>query len=291
MKKGLSKDSRIADMHYNLGLAYLEMTKSSKKKSYIELAEKEFSIATELNANMPHTHTALGKLYFDLGEYEKAIIRFRLALGDNPRDIDVWRLLGETYLAKGDPYQAQNCFQKALEMQPESKSSHLGLGKFYLNEGRYEEAIGEFKAVVALDDLNEDGWYSLGLAWIMRGDAALTAGKSSEAGNCYGEAVKALRKAREIDPQLADASYNLGLTYLKLGKKLEAQKEWEYTVSVDKNHARALYNLALLYRRSGRGNDSLEMFCRFLAAEGGKFPTEAGAARQAIESRGYKCRN
>jgi tetratricopeptide (TPR) repeat protein len=288
MKKGLKRDATIADIHYNLGLAYVEKTKRDKK-SYIEEAEKELSIATELDPNLPHAHAVLAKVYYDTGEYEKAVIRYRLALGNEPKDVELWQALGQTYLAKGEPLLAQNCFQKALEMQPESKENHLGLGLFYLNEKRYEESINEFKAVVTLDPSSEVGWYRLGTAWLLRGDAA--GSTSPKAKRYYAEAATALAKAKKINPQSADASYNLGLIYLKQGKKLDAQNEWEYTTSVQNKYAPALYNLANLYRGSGREGEALALYCRFLSASSGKYPTEEGVARQAIQSRGHKCRN
>jgi tetratricopeptide (TPR) repeat protein len=107
----------------------------------------------------------------------------------------------------------------------------------------------------------------------------------------YGEAVTNLRKAKEINPQFADASYNLGLTLLKLDKTLEAQKEWEYTTTIAPTHARALYNLGLLYQQADRLNDGLTMFCRFVAASGNQFQVEVTAARQAIETHKFKCQN
>jgi len=45
--------------------------------------------------------------------------------------------------------------------------------------------------------------------------------------NNFGEAVDFFRRSIELDPQLADAWYNLALCYEHLGQKAEARKAWD----------------------------------------------------------------
>ena len=296
IKKGLKKDGTIADAHYNLGLAYLEKTKVSKDKSFVGMAEAEFVKATELNPNLVHVHKTLADVYRTLGEYELAIIRYRLALGNEPMNPDLWNKLGDVYLEKGDQFQAQNCFQKAQELSaggaPKGQQeSSLQLGLFYLKEKRYQEAINEFKAVAEKNPLNEQAWFRIGTTYLSWAEDEQLKRNNSEAARLYGEAATALKKAKEVNPQMADASYNLGLAYLKLGKTLDAQREWEYTTTIDPKNARALYNLGLLYQQMGRADDGYAMLCRFVAVAGNKFPVEAATARQSLETSKFKCQN
>jgi len=45
--------------------------------------------------------------------------------------------------------------------------------------------------------------------------------------NNFGEAVDFFRRSIELDPQFADAWYNLALCYERLGQKAEARKAWD----------------------------------------------------------------
>ena len=297
IKKGLKKDGTIADMHYNLGLAYLEKTKISKDKDFIGLAETEFKKATELNPNLVHVHKTLAEVYRSIGEYELSIIRYRLALGNEPNNPELWNKLGNVYLEKGDQFQAQNCFQKAQELAGQTPApkqagqDNMQMGMFYMKEKRYQDAANSFKAASDENPLNEQAWYKTGSAYLSWAEEERLKRNNAEASRLYNEAAAALKKAKEVNPQLADASYNLGLTYLKQGKTVEAQKEWEYTTTVDPKNARALYNLGLLYQQSGRADEGLNMFCRFVSAAGNQFPVEKQAASQALEINKFKCRN
>lgn len=298
-KQGLKKDGTIADAHYNLGLAYLEKTRRDKDRSWVGLAEDEFKRATELNPNLVHVHKKLAEVYQSLGEYELAVIRYRLALGNEPANPEIWNKLGHLYLEKGDNIQAQNCFQKAAELggTPQGASSGaaqdsgMQMGLFYLKEKRYQEAINEFKKVAEKNPLDEKAWYRVGTTYLTWAEEEHAKRNNTEASRLYGEAAAALKKAKEVNPQFSDAPYNLGLTYLKQGKTLDAQKEWEYTVTIDPKHARALYNLGLVYQGAGRMNDGLNMFCRFIAAAGNQYQVEVTAARQAVETNKFKCQN
>ncbi len=268
IKKGLKKDGTLADGHYQLGLAYVEKTKTSKDKDYIQLAEESLKKATELNPSLTHVHNLLAQIYEKSGDYEKAQIRRRLGLADQPTSVDGWLQLGRLYLKKNEPYQAQNCFLKALELDPSSPDAHMELGHFYAFEGKHVEAANEFKSVVTLRPTDEKAWFSLGTVY-------MSSGKSSDA-------MTALGKAKEINPNYSDASFNLGLTLYRMGKTLEAEREWEYTINIDPKHPRALYNLANIYELRGEKEKAAGMYKNFIDAAGGNFPAEVEIAKKKI---------
>lgn len=291
IQRGLKKDSTLADGHYNLGLAYLEKTKQSRDKSYIPLAEASFKKATELNANLQYVHVQLADLYQELGEYDLAIIRYRLALGDTPHSVETWLKLGNLYLHIDDPYKAQNCFQKALEINPNSEDAHMALGLFYFKQEKYREASIEFQSVTALNAFNELAWFRFGSVELALGDGAVDSGDRSGASHHYTQAARAFSKARELNPAFTDAIFNLGLVYFKQQKSDAARGAWEEALVVDSRHARTLYNLATLYQLEGFGKEATVLFCRFLSAAGNQFPTEKLAAEKIIAQGGSGCPN
>lgn len=288
IKKGLRKDGTIGDARYNLGLAYIEKAKEGSSEKNLKLAEEELKKATELDPNLTHVHKRLAELYKSMGRYDLSIIRYRLALANDPVSKDLWTDLGNLYLEKGEQYKAQDCFQRASEITPESSDPRVQMGLFYINEKRYDEAVAEFSDIVAKNPLNDIAWYYLGTAHLNKAEDQ--EGKGGQ-NNLYELAVKNLKKAKEVNPQLSDASYNLGLVLLKQGKTLEAEKEWEYTLVVNPNHARVLYNLGLLYQRLGKINEGLELLCKFVRAGSDLFPVEVKAAEEILDSNKFRCRH
>ncbi len=78
----------------------------------------------------------------------------------------------------------------------------------------------------------------------------------------YNQAVNALRKAG-ADPSLTGdprLHYNLGNALLGAGNLDEAVKEYQTTVALDPNNAKAYNNLGLTYARSGFTNSAIEAF-------------------------------
>ncbi|MBI2092863.1 MAG: tetratricopeptide repeat protein [Deltaproteobacteria bacterium] len=286
IKKAIKKDPVFSDAYYNLGLRYLEKTKQNPAKSYIKFAEAEFKKATELNPTLKLVHTELAKMYRELGDFEHAVIRYRLALEDYPNDVDAWLKLGNLYLEMKEPFKAQNTFLKAVEINPDSAEAHQQLGMFYYNEGRFEEALTELEEVARLQPISELAYYRVGTVKLNIGDAKKQTGDAASADVYYDAAKAAFQHSLEINPNFADASFNLGLVYLKQGNNEEARRQWEHTLILDPKHGRTLYNIGTLYNYIGNKKASLEKLCLFLRLGIKDYATEAETARKITESHG-----
>lgn len=60
----------------------------------------------------------LGQRHLALGNYNDAVLRFRLVIWLDPKHMQAWYYLGATYMAKGDKKKAAEAFRKALELKP-----------------------------------------------------------------------------------------------------------------------------------------------------------------------------
>lgn len=268
IRKGLKQNNTLADGHYNLGLVYLEKARRLKDREIAREAEGQFKKATELNPNLVYVHELLGDVYRDVGELELASIRYRLALGDEPRNEKLWVKLGNLYLQMEDKPRAANCFQKILELNASSVEGHMQMGLYLLEQGKLVEAHHEFFSVVTLNPMSELGWYRLGLVEFTQEQ--------------YDEAEKNFRKALEINPLLADAGYNLGLVALKQERYDVAKKAWQEVLKSNANHARTLYNLGVLHQLLGEKSQSTTYLCRFLNVAGSAFIAEQASARKML---------
>jgi tetratricopeptide repeat protein len=102
----------------------------------------------------------------------------------------------EKCVGSGDFPGAVQHLQKALKADPQFVEAHNNLGASYLQLSRYEDAIGEFGAAIALDEKMAAPYRNMSLALFSL--------------RRYSEAETAARKALTLSPQQKAAQYSLG---------------------------------------------------------------------------------
>jgi len=96
----------------------------------------------------------------------------------------------------------------------------------------------------------------------------------SEGFEDYKSALKALKKATEMDPRSPNAWYNLGLVYKKMDKIGEAKSCFEKAISFKKNFDPALYQLGVLSYKTGKFEDALRFLVKYSSVVGDRTPPE-----------------
>jgi tetratricopeptide (TPR) repeat protein len=102
----------------------------------------------------------------------------------------------EKCVDSGDFSCAVQHLQKALKADPQFLEAHNNLGASYLHLSRYQDAIGEFEAAIALDQTMVAPQRNMSLALFSL--------------RRYAEAETAARKALTLSPQQKAAQYSLG---------------------------------------------------------------------------------
>ena len=98
------------------------------------------------------------------------------------------------------------------------------------NEGRYEEAIAEFRELLSEDPNSSDGHHQLGLVYGFVG--------------MFDESLDELQRAVTLIPSRVDVRTDLALTYSMLGMYEEAKREFEEVLRREPTNKRALDSLA-----------------------------------------------
>jgi tetratricopeptide (TPR) repeat protein len=157
-------------------------------------------------------------------------------------------------------------------MYPDDPAYRNNLGWYYQKEGRFEEALEEYKTAVRMNPalaLTYSGISWIYLEKLGKADSALIWSQKMISDNpknlwgyfncgtayvCLGRLDKALisfRQAREINPSFTENLYRLAHTYLLLGEYKEAILMLEKILDTDKSDISAYYDIGVNFQAMG----------------------------------------
>jgi tetratricopeptide (TPR) repeat protein len=110
--------------------------------------------ALEIRPDLWRGNVNLAYLYYAHGNFPEAAQYFARACAADPSDGDQFLYLGMSLLRMGRPSDAEKAVRTALQVRPQGKNFHLGLGMVLRQEGRLAEARQEFEAELAEDPQN-----------------------------------------------------------------------------------------------------------------------------------------
>jgi CHAT domain-containing protein/tetratricopeptide (TPR) repeat protein len=149
-------------------------------------------------------------------------------------------------------------------------SSQHALGRLYLYEHKYDEAVGQLEEAARADPDDARLLNDLGAALLERGKEARQRHDEGKAAEDLGRAVEHLNRARALDPSLADALFNLALVYEGLTLYAQAEETWKTYLAQDSTSpwaVEARRRLAQLEEKRRRAAlEQEERFGEFVAA-------------------------
>jgi tetratricopeptide (TPR) repeat protein len=128
---------------------------------------------------------------------------------------------------------------------------HHQKGLSYYHEKKFQEAEGEFLAVLSLDPNHAVAHNNLGLTYHAQG-------RRQEAALEYLSALK-------IEPSFAEAMNNLGLLYDQQGRADEAMSLYDRAVKIKPDYFEAHLNYAIILERLGYLAEAKRHYQRFLS--------------------------
>ena len=190
------------------------------------------------------------------GHHDEAVKQLQAMLKGTSEDRDIYLAIAQVYSqAKAYP-KAEAAVQKALSLSNNSEDREYALfmlGSVYEREKKFDLAEQQFKQVLAQDPLNDAAANYLGYMLADRGvrlDESIkyikealqlepnngayldSLGWAYYKMNQFDQAQAPLEKAARLivdDPTIRE---HLGYVYLRLGKKAQAQQEWEHALQV-----------------------------------------------------------
>ena len=264
----LKRSPKSAEAHNWLGVAYMA-------SNDLAAAADEFRVAIKLKPDYARAYNNLGTTLAQAGDVQQGIATLQSGLKIAPSDLQLNLNLGTALRTAGDSDGAIKQFQTVLKLSPDDPEVHQQLGLALRQKGELEPAIAEFESALQLNPEYQDGYYAL--AQTLRQWAASTGHKNSEAADARNSAglqqtrarnlaaaIENFRAAISIDPNHAEAHYNLGAALWYSDSKAAAVHEFDESIRL--NPAGDAYSLrSLAYRESGDLRAALRMAQRAIA--------------------------
>ncbi|MFQ5963146.1 MAG: tetratricopeptide repeat protein [Candidatus Scalinduaceae bacterium] len=278
-----------AEDYFRRGTGYLETRLIDKaiveyKKALPLLKEDQSQLKAEI-------YSALANAYNWKGIYKAAITACKKAIEINPDLANAHYNLGFAYREEKKKKLAEKEFalyEKLLKQQgeyikiPEKPTSedinkYVRLGDNYFKEGKFDEAISEYKKALEIKS-NEGILNKLGNAYKRKRLKNKSTGKTAR------EPLKEQRKSTETDlvadekylnsmPELGEAtevapdtsmadSLAEGILYYNKGMLDKAIEEFKEVIEIDPEDVNAYYNLGNAYVDKGMFNEAISAYKR-----------------------------
>lgn len=214
---------------YNLRYA------STKDAHVLELADRYASHAAQIDSSSPEVLLALSQVRLHQGRYPEAVANFQRVLSvDNRNDRAYWGL-ATAYAATGLPEKAEDAWNKAIALHPNSVDVYAQVAKFELIRGEYAKAVLNYRKALSLTPENPVMMSGLGVALLYAGS--------------LDESRKMLQQSIRLSPNYASYT-NLGNLDLKQGHYAEAAEDYEKALEMNKSDYQVWSNLAVAYSQT-----------------------------------------
>ena len=277
-EKAINIDPIFTDAHYSLGQTYLEQGDLEVAENVVEKileSDRSYQSAHKLLKDIKQAYYDRALAHLNNERYSEAIAQFKDTINRYSNFMAAYCGLGQAYLGQGNLKDAENAAKKALKFDRNYQRAHKLLAAIkqayydralaHLNNGRYSEAIAQFKDTINRYSNFMAAYYGLGRAYLGQGslreaqnvtkralaldssyqpackllnelklayyDRGLTRLKDEK----YGEAITDFKGAISIDPVFIDAHFDLGHTYLGQGNLREAENAAEKVLRFEDN--------------------------------------------------------
>ncbi len=160
-----------------------------------------------------------GNRLFEEKKYLEAIADYESLLAKSPDAYIIYQNIGNCWFELQDYDKAEEAYKKVLEQEPANYGILLLIGNCHANAGETDQAMEWYGKIEFEKITDEMVLYNIG--------TTLTKQSKLE------DALKFYKRAVELQADFLDAIYQLGLTYLSLGKNPEAVASFESYLKYD----------------------------------------------------------
>ncbi|MBX7172221.1 MAG: tetratricopeptide repeat protein [Pyrinomonadaceae bacterium] len=236
-------------------------------KSLVESEQNNFLQAFDLleksltlNSNNPKVLAQYVLIALQVNQMNRAFRAAEKLLNLEPENLESLYLYGVAALQSNNLQNAENSLTKFMEARPKDARGCLALGlTFAAQPEKLETARQQLKKCLVIDSKSFETAYQLGLSYKVAGD--------------FSKAVEYFEQTLKISPNYEPALRELGAAYLQTNAETKARPLLEKAVTINPNDADAHFQLSRLYNLIGEkelAKKHLEIFQRL------KSPTQLG---------------
>lgn len=233
--------------------------KTAQQNGDDNTAMEKYRQMIRLAPDLAAAYNNLGMLYFNHGEYAKAVPVLERGLHVDPKMGTATALLGLSYFELGQDQKARPVLESALRANPADSNVQMSLAHVLINLGMNQEAIRSLNDYLARNPKDQQAWYLLGKTYLHLSEDALgkvnqidpnsfvaheVAGEIDESMHNYDGALVEFKKAVELAPQQAGTHLRLGNVYWVMGKWQSAQDEFRSELAIAPMDCMARWKLA-----------------------------------------------
>lgn len=255
-----------------------------KYDSFKAIRIMQSKIPLQLAVSMPWCLSSLGKLHFELGNYEMAksyFIKLRSLQPTRFKDMDIfstilwhlqdkitlsslcaelltldkyhpvaWCTLGNLHSLNKDHDEAISAFGKAIQLDPFFAYAYTLQGHEYSNNDSFDKAKSCFRKALTIDKTHYNALYGLGMCCVKLGK--------------FEEALLYFEKARVLNPVNVILNCCCGVALERLQQPEKALNFYELANELQPNSSLALFKKSQLLLNMGQYSSALHNFERLV---------------------------
>ena len=204
--RAVQLDPNSAEYALGLGEALLRWRHDTVALQYLLAIQTKFG-------KLPLYEFELGLAYFYLTQFPQALKEFENVAQEQPKSSQIQYLLGGTYQALGDLDKAEDCYRKAIALQPSEASYYLVLASLLkkIHPAELTEPVRLAEKGLTLSPDNEDLKLVLASCYQLQGKLP--------------EAQTLLEGVLASDPNFREAHVALAKVYFRQNRMEDAEKQ------------------------------------------------------------------
>ncbi|MCK4245454.1 MAG: DUF3808 domain-containing protein, partial [Candidatus Omnitrophica bacterium] len=173
-----------------------------------------------------------GKELMNNKKFDEALECFKKAIGEAPYGqdtVEVRSLMACSYSEKNDLENAREIFNQLMEEYPETGIFNVNLGRGYIKNGLYGQAIKEYEAAIAKEKRFYFLYFEIGSVYMQAGE--------------YGRAIESFEKYLKYSPDSYELIAKIGTCYLAKSMPPEAKAKYQEALKIQPDYEAATVGL------------------------------------------------
>ena len=241
---------RLSGRHGSRETCFRPASDAPLKNNTSKMPGQFYSISDLADKPLAEAYSVLAYRFQNRKNYKAALSLYKVALQQSDKDGAAYEGMGDCYLALGNEEEAQNCYQAAVRLRPDSLHGAARLAEIHLSRGELNDAQEILKLTLLANPNVAEIHIALGAIHKCLGS--------------YERAIAHFRQATLIDKNNAKSYNELGECFLAIGLFKQAEPYLTKALKTDGSNLLAMQNLGMLYYQIGKFEQAASVLQRWL---------------------------